>query len=54
VPLQPLQPAQPPAQPVQFAQRPELQSWLLASGLQMSASELEAHLKAVALDTYED
>lgn len=47
-PLQRLQPAQSPAQ------RPELRSWLLASGLQMSASDLEAHLKAVAPDTYED
>lgn len=53
-PLQPLQPAQPPAQAAQDAQRPELRSWLMASGLQMSASDLEAHLKAVAPDTYED
>jgi len=53
-PLQPAQPAQPPAPPAQLAQRPELRGWLLASGLQMSTSELEAHLKAVALDTYED
>jgi hypothetical protein len=50
----PVQPPVPPAPPTTPAAR-AAQTWLLASGLeQMSGVDLEAHLKAVAPETYED